>query len=206
MRGRLNWPGGADEAGSSLIVALVLLLAVGPILAALTSLTGNNVISTSNLQTQRGLEFGAASVVEGAIATTRHQPPSSLQSPSCGPFPSGASSYLSVDGFKLLVECEIGIPEPCTNSVPTQCGSGNYFVRNAEFDACLWQSGGITWAACHAKPIIVATVVFSDVSSAPGCTTGYSTSSGGAYCYGYTGNWWGTGMTIASWVVQTANG
>jgi hypothetical protein len=193
---------GWGESGSSLIVALVLLLAVGPILAALTSLTGTNVISASNLQSQRGLEFGANAVVEGAIAMTRHQPPSSLIGPSCGPFPNGPSSYVNVNGFNLLVECQIGIPVPCTNPNPTLCGSQNYFVRNAEFDACVWQSS-VTWASCHAKPVVVANVVFNDVSNAPGCTTGYSTSNTGSYCYG---NWWGTGMTIASWVVQTANG
>lgn len=194
MKARTN-RGEVDETGSTLIIALVLLLAVGPILAALTSLTGSNVISTSNLQTQRGLEFGAASAVEGAIAATRHQAPVSLGSETLGSFPSGAS-YVSVDGFNLVVEYTIGTPNPCINVDPTQCGPQNFFVRNAEFDACVWQSG-VTWTSCHAKPVVVANVVFNDV--APGCSSGYSSSN----CYG---NSWGTGMTIASWVVQTANG
>ena len=196
----------SGETGSSLIVALVLLVAVGPLLTALVSLTGSNVISTSNLQGQRDVEFSANSVVEGAIEAIRHQPPSSLTNPNCPAFPNSASSFITINAVNVVVECSMGIPVPCTNAVPTQCSSINSFGRDVEFDACRWITGGVTFSTCQSSAIVRAELVYNDVSPAAGCSTGYSLSSIGQYCYGYSGNWWGTGMTIASWVVQPANG
>lgn len=191
--------GGRDDTGTILIIAMVFLLAIGPIVVGLVSLTGSNLLNTVNLQGVRGVEFAADSVVDGSVQALRHQVPAATSNGTvpCPNFPGGASTSVTINGVSVLAECSMSIPDRCTNSDPTKCGSANYFGRNIEFDACLAQTPIPTFAACQGKAIVRALVVFNDVAS--GCASGYAASN----CYGSS---WGTGLTIVSWVVQTTNG
>lgn len=162
-----------------MVLALVFLVAIGLVLSVLVSLTGTNLLDTTNLQNQRNLEFAADTAVDGAIVTLRHQAPSPPSNPNCPNF----QPTPPTDNTSVVVECTMGIP-------------AGFYGRLVEFDAC--PAGAVSFAACQSDAVVKASVIFNDVSNAPGCTSGSM-----AGCYG---NSWGTGMTLESWVVEPANG
>lgn len=167
-----------SDSGAALILALAFLLGIGAVLVPLVSLAGSNMINTSNLQTQRGIEFSADAIMDGAIQTVRHEPPTT----SCPTFPGGSTPSLTVDGTSMEVQCS---EAPVSDLDP--------FGRNVEFDACVAQPAEI-WATCQANAVIRAQVSFDDL--APGCTD-FSTPA----CISH-----GNQMSVWSWVVRKANG
>jgi hypothetical protein len=167
------------EDGATLILALIFVVLVGAIVAALLSLAGTNLLSTTNLQHQRNHEFAADAAVDGAIQSLRHQAPTSPVT--CPNFPSGVGQSVTINGDSFVVECSMAI-------LP------NSFGRLVEFDACPL---GLSFSSCAAQAVVRANVTYDDLSSLscqntsqPGCTYGNS---------------WGTGLNVWSWVVQSAN-
>lgn len=169
-----------DESGVALIIALVFVVGIGVVLTALVSLTGTNLTTTVDLQQQRNIEFAADAGIEGAIQALRHQAPSSLTSPTCPSYPSSPSTSLTINGVTMDVACSMSIP-------------AGFYGRLVEFDAC--QIPAATFAACQAAAAVRVEVQFDDV--APGCSSGANPG-----CYGSS---WGTGMTIETWNVRTAD-
>lgn len=166
-----------SELGAALILAMVFILGVGAVLVPLLSLTGSNMISTSNLQVERNLEFAADAVMEGAIESIRHDAPTT----SCPTFPAGSSTGLTVDGTAMEVQC---------SEAPMSVLNPN--GRYVEFDACVSKSGE-TWNTCQSTAVIRAQVSFCDLAT--GCD-GSSSPSGVDY---------GNEMSVWNWVVRKAN-
>ena len=179
----------STEEGAVLILALVFLVAISVVLIFLVTLAGTNLAVTSKLQTQRTMEYSADALVDGAIQAVRHQAPNSVTNPTCPSYPSGSPTPAIIPGQALVAECSMVIP---TN------GSGQviFYGRIVEFDACVGAAPAMTFLNCQNAAVVRASVVFNDVSSAPGCT--------GTNPACYPG-FWGTGMNIESWVVETAN-
>lgn len=170
---------GRSERGASLVMALVFLAAIGPLLAALVSLSGNNLLNTSNLNSQRNTEFAGDTLVDGAVQAIRHQAQTVPVLCSAYPSPTGTM----VNGVTLVAEWCSGIP-------------AGLYGRSVEFDACLASAG--SWSNCQRTAVARPTVLFDDVGS--GCTSGSNPG-----CYESPADW-GTAMTIESWNVRTANG
>jgi hypothetical protein len=170
-----------NDEGAVLILALVFLIAVALVLLALVSLASTNLVATSKLDAQRNLEYAADAVVDGAIQTVRSEAPSSLTNPTCPNFPS--STALQPNGENVIVECTMGIP-------------AGFYGRIVEFDACA--APALSFASCQGGAIVRAEVIFNDVSKT--CSSGATPG-----CYGGTPGFWGTGVTIESWTVETAN-
>lgn len=167
-----------SDVGAALVLAMVFILGVGAVLVPLVSLAGSNMISTSNLQSERSLEFAADAVMEGAIDTIRHDAPTT----SCPTFPAGSSTGLTVDGTAMEVQC---------SEAPTSYLDPN--GRYVEFDACVARLAE-TWSTCQSTAVIRAQVSFCDLAT--GCD-GSSPPSGVDY---------GNEMSIWNWVVRKANG
>jgi hypothetical protein len=189
---RVPCPRRASEEGAVLILALVFLVAIGLVLMTLVSLAGTNLAVTSNLQAQRNLEYYADALVDGAIQAVRHEAPSSITNPTCPNFASWPSPPAPA-GNNLVVDCAMGIPTTGTPPVPS------FYGRIVEFDACPVASPPLSFSSCQSAAIVRANVVFNDVSNAPGCSGTIPS------CYGGFPGFWGTGMTLESWTVQTAN-
>ncbi|HLX87123.1 MAG TPA: hypothetical protein VKR22_01475, partial [Acidimicrobiales bacterium] len=156
------------DSGAILVLALVFLLIGGLVLVPLVSLARTNLVTTSDLQSQRSNEYSADGAMEGAIETLRHEAPGSLTNPTCPNFPSGAGTSVAVDGDPIVVECTMAIPQ-----VPQP-----YYGRIVEFDAC-GIADATSFSSCQAAVLIRADVIFNDVSSAAGCSSGANPG-----CYG----------------------
>jgi hypothetical protein len=139
------------EEGATLVLALVFAIAVGLIVAALASLAGTNLLTTTNLQSQRNLEFAADGAVDASIQNLRFQTPSSTTNPSCPTYPSTGSFI--VNGATIVVECVMAIPQ-------------GFRGRLVEFDAC--QTPGAALATCQAAAILRAEVMYNDVDPSSG--------------------------------------
>jgi hypothetical protein len=61
-----------DEAGATLVLALVFMIVVALVLLALVTFSGNGILNTSNLLQQQSLEYRSAGAVEVAIQTVRY--------------------------------------------------------------------------------------------------------------------------------------
>lgn len=176
-----------SEEGTTLILVLVFLVAIGPILAALVSLSGSNLLSTSNLAVQRNLEFGADSYMDAAVQAVRYSSPTATacqtsSHPEVTPaFPSGIapSAYLP-DSQSLSVWCYMGTLQ-------------GFYGRNVEFDVCA--TSYTSFGACQSNPVLRAQVVYNDETSSGTCHTLPLD----ATCYGN-----GTSVTIVTWTLKTA--
>jgi hypothetical protein len=164
-----------DESGAALVLALVFITAVALLLGALVSLSGTNLLATSQLQSLRSSAYNADAIVDGAIQALRGQAPSSMTSPTCPNFPTSGS----ING--VVVYCRMGIP-------------AGYYGRIVQFWACPTANGG-TCPTDQANAILKSEVVYNDVKS--GCTTGAIPG-----CYGSS---WGVTLDVATWNVTLAN-
>ena len=171
--------GSIKDPGASLIMALVFLAAVGPMLAALVTLTGTNLLNTNNLNTQRNIEFAADTVVDGTIQNLRHQGQGTSTQTGTYPSPSGTA----INGISLAVWYR--------STIPT-----GLYGRIVDLYACPSAASSLT--NCMSRSVLQANILFDDVGA--GCTSGSSPG-----CYGSAGDW-GTAMTIEQWNVRTANG
>ena len=166
-----------SDTGAALILAVVFVLGVGTVLVPLGSLAGSNMISTSNLQSERSLELSSDAVMDGAIETVRHEAPTT----SCPTFPGGSSTGLTVNGLSIEVQC---IEAPASILDP--------FGRHVEFDACVAQTGE-TFSTCQSTAVIRSQVSFDDLAA--GCSSFTPPS-----CISY-----GNQISVWSWVVRKAN-
>jgi Tfp pilus assembly protein PilX len=164
------------EAGAILILALVVLLAVGGVVGALVSLVGNDISNTTNFNNARSTLYAAESATELAIWNARISNTSNATPAPCP----GASPSVEIDGEFIEDWC---------STVP---GTGSLSAtRFLTVSACHLPSATGLSSIC-ANPFLVATVTFDDLTN-PGnlhnCSTVTVTSCG-------------TAMTLNSWVVK----
>lgn len=139
-----------------LVLVLVFLVAIGPILAALVSLSGANLLNTSNLEAQRNLEFAAETYMDGAIQAVRYTPIASTPcqtttAETAAAFPSGSSpATFAPDGESLAVWCYMGT-------------LGQIVGRNTEFAVCA--TSYTSWSACLSNYILDVHVIYNDSST-----------------------------------------
>ena len=117
-----------DEAGSSLVLALVFIFAVGLIIIPVVSLGANAILNNTNLKGQRGNELAADSATNAAVQWVRNAcPPGSTQNcvgiysgtpQAC--LPSNVAS-MTLDGVAMTVWC---------------AGTANTGTRTVSFAAC----------------------------------------------------------------------
>jgi hypothetical protein len=100
IRQRLK--GDRSERGAALLVGL-LFMTVGSLLAlSLASSAGNNLLNTSNFQSQRNIEYAADGALTGAVQASRyHFPPANPPQP-CVPF---APTAPLANGLYVYVQC-----------------------------------------------------------------------------------------------------
>ena len=170
----------SDEAGSSLILALVFLIVVGLIAISMVSWVGNDLINVVTFATARSTQTAADAAVETAIQNARYN-------------------------FSLQ-DLQPSSPQPCWTTSPTPsqivlnsqtvdvwCSTQYYPISNSTrietFYSCL--NTVATGALCAATPLLTVKVSFDDNPSTFGASNCAPGSAGASTC--------GTGMTVNSW-------
>jgi hypothetical protein len=209
-----------DEEGVVLLLALLFVVAIAFVLLGLLSLSGNDLMNTSNLQSQRASEYAADSAVDAAVQAVRYSyyafnsaQPVAYDNP-CVPNP-GKSGFANPN-----------LPCSTNNSGDDCLPDGTTFINPDHNTATMTINGitltvdctgtlnltypnyqntrVITFNACQqlncsaTNSALTATVAFQDYP------TSFSTSQDPcnsppnvAHC--------GTGIVIQSWVVRGAN-
>jgi hypothetical protein len=105
--------GDRSERGAALLIGL-LFMTIGSLLAlALASSAGNNLLNTSNFQTQRNLEYAADGALTGAVQASRyHFPPTNPPQPCVNyaptaPLANGLYVYVQCYGTPMLVNTNV---------------------------------------------------------------------------------------------------
>jgi hypothetical protein len=167
------------EEGAILLLALVFVLVISLMLVALVSLAGNDLIATSHLKSLRSLEYASDGAVDAAVQAVRYQPdPAGVYA---------APSHCTPGGSTSLTIGPSGDPTNTdTATVQVWCsGALNATGRVVTFAACP-SPGALTYNTCLSNAVLLAQVTFDDFA-----------------LNGATAQ--GTGITVNSWVVQTAN-
>jgi Tfp pilus assembly protein PilX len=167
------------EDGASLIIALVFVLLISLILLAIVTLSGTNIVNTTNLQNERALEYSAEGGVQAALQSVRYVT-ASQTSAFCANSPA------------------LQPPTPISSTVVCQFAKLTY-ARVLTFEACdVTVSSSNCANNVNKADVLTATVLISDVAS--GCTSG-----GSPGCYNPPSTS-GTSVTVESWIVNRANG
>jgi len=197
-----------DESGAALLLALGFVLAIALILVAIASSASNDIASTSNLGSQRSLEFAADGAATLAVQNVRFSgnpysgPPSASNAPPATTdcLPNGTAgealgSYHSVtiNGVQMSVFC-IAQSDDAISSLTRvisfyACPTASITVLTP----CATQSNGTPYSSV----VLVALVTFDD----------YAINNSNQWCPPPVGkaSTCGSSMTINSWVVETAN-
>jgi hypothetical protein len=187
----------SDEDGAILLLALVFALVIALVLVALINLAGNDLHNTSNLKTQRNLEYAADGATTAAIQSVRNSylayngtlgAIGALCTPLGGAPPGTPEVMTQVNGDSMIVDCTNQAYNPPGPSPSAQ-------TRVVNFYACASSNTGAN-ACTTANALIQAQVTFDDYAPSGGydCTgLGHTTTCGSA-------------ESIDSWVVETANG
>jgi hypothetical protein len=189
LRSHRSAPGGSDESGVTLILALVFILAVGLVLVALVYATGGALLNSSNLRNQRAVEYAADGATTMAAQSVRYSgyPFCNLSTGACPGITGTTTSCLpnvnavTINGVSMQVSCSGQIWDSISG-----------VTRVINFFAC--QSG--TCSSTNA--VLQAQVTYDDypVNGPKNCLYGQSPPQVST-C--------GTGMTINSWILKTAS-
>ena len=186
---------GRGEEGTSLIIALIFLVAMGLVIVAIVGLAGTNIENTANLQTTRGVEYAADGVVDGAIQLVRHESPSAT-----GTTVGSPSTTITGTCSNTFNQTTSGSAAFSAGTINTQnevayCFAGNTGTgRVVTFVACPSNAG--SYSQCTAEADLVAVVTYNDQTcntSTFTCTYNPPTTSG-------------TGLAVNSWILQRSNG
>ena len=168
------------EEGTSLIIALLFVVATGLIIVALVNFTGTNLTTTAQLQNERALEYSAGSVMDGAIQMVRFD---------------SASSTLSAC-TSATTQAGVVFEPPAMNGIPQLAGFCQWRVnpsnppqnfRNVLFEVC--GASYSTFADCQTNHVLEANIWFFDVNPNPPPQ--------GTASPGFS-------MSISSWTVEKA--
>ena len=183
-----------NESGAILILALVFVIIVTFSIFGLITFGGVGIKNTVGLKSQRALEYAADGATTAAIQTVRYSYLSFNAYPPIDCLPDGAvlsapdSVTMTINSEQMVVDCS-------STSLPSNL-SPRPQDRVIAFYACT--TSQLTTGPepyCFAgNSIVTATVDFQDVSN------------GGVYdCSNINTATCGTGESIVSWVVQTAD-
>ena len=149
-----------DEAGSSLVLALVFLVAVSLIVMGLLGWLGTSLNASAVFSNQRNVDNAATNAVNLAIQNTRYsfdQPPPNSMLDASSPQSCLSPAYPVDNGSgSVAVYCTM-VWQPNGANVYTVNQDG--YSRVITYSACL--SGG-TATACAAQPLLQAVVGFDD--------------------------------------------
>lgn len=147
----------SDEHGSSLILAMVFLVAASVVILALASWTMNNLNNTGSFQQVTSKLYAADGATQIAVRAQRYTYPASISSSltSGGYVCPGTQSPISING--ILVQ------DWCT-TVTSGVTISPTVTRTVEFVACQMPSGTTLQSACSAtndvtKPRLLLTAV-----------------------------------------------
>ena len=176
-----------DQEGAALLLALVFILFISLIMIAIVTLSGTDILNTSNLQNERSLEYSAEGAVQAAIQAVRYLTPTNTLA-FCAQSPAYQAPL--VNGVAIEVYCQAGVPA---------------YQRSVTFEAC---SAGVAAGNCvnnvgHSD-VLNASVLFSDVSS--GCFNGVGKGCDYNDVGPVSGSTSGFSVTIGNWIVDRANG
>jgi Tfp pilus assembly protein PilX len=185
-----------DE-GAVLLLTLIFVVVIALVLLALVSLSGNDLMNTANLQSQRASEYAADSAVDAAMQAVRYSYYAFNGAPPAGTNRAGDDCLPDGTAFVNPDQNTANLPINGVNGVKTywtvDCtGSVNEHSQNTRvitFYAC-------TQSSCSsANAIVTAVVAFQDYSTANvyDCDSAPNV----ATC--------GTGVVIQSWTVRNAN-
>jgi hypothetical protein len=180
-----------DEAGSVLILALVFAFVMAIVLMGLLNLSGNDLLNTSNLKAQRGLEYAADGATTAAVQSVRNSylAYNGTFGTSGAPCTPNGVAITQVNDDPMIVDCTNQAYNPPVP--PNYLGSSQTRVVN--FYTCSGNKTSTNF--CGTKnAIIQAQVTFDDFAQ-----------SGGYYCGPGDTMTCGSGETIDTWVVETAN-
>ena len=168
-----------DEAGVSLVLALVMLIVLSFIFLALASSSINGIANSTNLKTQRSIEYAASGAAQMAVQTVRYSgrqfSPTAAQS--CLPGP----GTVVINGVTMAVYCQ--------QSAYNQTLSD---TRVINFYACS-PSPGVTCMSSNA--VLYANVTFDD----------FPLNGGAPACPGGNPSTCGTSEHVNSWIVESGN-
>ena len=176
-----------DDSGAVLILALIFVIIVTISIFGLITFGGTGILNATNLEGQRSLEFAADGAATAAVQAVRYSNLGFNTTSVEDCLPDGAvlnpasptPQTMTVNGITMTVDC-----------TATQLPASQPNVTRAiAFYAC-------QQAPCLANNSVVEAIVYFDDSSASGldeCSSPTETATCGA------------GMTIDSWVVETAN-
>jgi Tfp pilus assembly protein PilX len=163
------------EDGAVLVLALVFMIVIALVLLGLVTLSGNDLLNTSNLLNQQSLEYRSSGAMRVAIQTVQYTNTSFPKLSSC--FSSATGVQVGQNSPPVYVDC-MTVPH---SQLPANTGVS----REINFYAC-----GTSSTSCSSTNYTVwATVDFVD---GPTCATGAI----GA-C--------GITQSIKSWLVHNAN-
>jgi hypothetical protein len=180
-----------DESGVTLLLALVFLLAIGLNVVSIGSATSNNLLNSSNLNSQRSLEYAGDAATSIAVQNVRYSGnPYTATVTDCIP----GGSPVPISGVNVWVSCSQLHYDPIAGTTRDI----NFFACTTKPPVTAQDPGG---SKCFGNgiqspgaPILRADVVFDDfaVDNTKFCTVGGVTST----C--------GSAMQIDSWIVQSA--
>ncbi len=220
-------PQSHDDAGVTLILALIFLVAISMTLLALLNLSTTNLVSSSNLQSQASLEYSADGVTDSAVQWVRYG--SVLPGHSCQegtPFCLYLFDY-TASGSGLPDTTPGGSPTTPAACLPQgvtfmTLGGGPriavYCLNDGEASSTTSALRGVFFYACSASQCVItangsyflctSSGCLPEASPPPGASppileadvqfNDYSASIAGQVSYG-------SQMTIRSWVIETAN-
>lgn len=175
------------EDGAVLILTLVFIIIVSLSMLGLITFGGTGILNATNLKGQRSLEFAADGATTAAVQAVRYSYNGFITSSEQDCLPDGAVFSLTSPDTQTLTINGITMTVDCT-AAPMPTSSPNV-TRAVLFDAC-------QTAPCSANnSIVIATVYFTDISTSG--VNSCSSPTNSSTC--------GVGMTINSWIVETAN-
>jgi hypothetical protein len=153
-----------SETGSSLILALVYIIAISLIVGGLTDWAMNDLSNTTRFQSATTIQNAVSGATETAIQSIRYYPeyPSATYKYACFTPPAGdTASVVNIDSMWVAVWCS-------TSSTPTSPIS-----RTVTFYACPEGSqtvsvSGSAFTNCESTPYLKAVVDFGDYPSGGG--------------------------------------
>jgi len=187
--------GAEDESGAVLILALIFIIAIAVIMLSLLSLTGNDIINASNLQSERSLAYAADGATTASIQAVRYSDTQFSTSATQPCMPDDASS-VDVDGVKITVACDgTSMDAEATPSCLANRSTLACTTRVVRFFACT--VGGPSCSAGSSNLVLQAEVAFDDYSDPPESTDVCAPSTGTETC--------GSGMAVVFWSVVGTN-
>jgi hypothetical protein len=181
-RGRNGSPQRNDERGSSLILALIYIVAIGMIVGALADWAMNDLTNTTHFQNANSLDNAISGATEVAIQSIRYYPNYANTNPNYGACwnISGSTwaSDVTINKDIVAVWCSTveKLKSPNTRAVT--------FIACPETAAALSTQTGAAAAesACQAKPALLAAVTFDDYPSGGGGLLSQTCSGGQGVC------------------------